>query len=233
MFRGSASGYTSLQDDNQQSPTSDGARGETARVPIGTTSMATTGGGSNRDTARATYTNFRLTEPLDTGSSVSEGAIGGTNMNAADRAKQRVGNSNEVDGGNTRGHSSGDSAGKDKVVARASEETGLVECLPTAEGIYVGSPVERPSSMVTGATPVVRAPTGNATLTGPSTQVLNHSGPNLVDAGGRPTVIVLRTGSPSWDMWGHDPREVLCPGCGYAGFSHTVQVRMRLERKAN
>lgn len=101
------------------------------------------------------------------------------------------------------------------------QATNPVEGLPTAEGVYVGSPVHPSSS---GSSPTPLPPPFNP---GASHDVVRGGQGNAVE--GQPTVIVLRANDgvahPTLEIWGRAPRELVCPACSYVGFTRTTGVR--------
>lgn len=222
MPRGTSRIYVSLPDDCQNNPTSTSdATGETARLVTGasgsTTGVNDVGDGSD---AIAAYSSVPSVEPCNETSTLESGEAAGASGDAMGGVKSK-GNSedpSDEDGG----------AGMPKSAARGSEEVYLTEDLPTAEGVFVGTPLDQPSAIATRALPL-RAHPGSTSILHPSSQGLNHatSGSLTGCQVQQPTVVVLRTnGPPPWDTWGRAPREFVCRACSFAGYTLVSQVRM-------
>lgn len=226
MPRASGGGYTSLPADGEDSITSTGASGETDRLtaPHGVTEKRVELGESAA--AGVTYTSIPIEESQEPGSVAGRDAAGGVSAGPQGGPMQEP--DNRKAGEEITGKAQNDSVKKS--TAEATDEPSSTTGLPTAEGIFVGRPIGPSATALTGAGGVTESPAvvrsgqgGRATVI--TTQVLHRQG-EFLGSNGQPTILVLNNNAqpPLESWWGPTPRQVVCPSCGYSGFSRVFQV---------
>lgn len=132
----------------------------------------------------------------------------------------------------SRGKSTGARNAQEAGDGRGKGDADLTGGLPTAEGVFVGSPIDQSSLYQPGAgmlqhqaTVVTSAPPAYGSSRGAA-----GASAVVTSTDGRPnsshTVILVN--NPGYGEWGRAPQPFACRACGFSGYSNAVQVSSRM-----
>lgn len=107
----------------------------------------------------------------------------------------------------------------------------LTSGLPTAEGVFVGAPVDQSSLYHSGgggshhqATVITSGPPAYRNSHGAAGSAATVATSTAGVANNNPSHTVIMVNNPGYGEWGRVPQPFACRACGFSGYSHAVQV---------